>query len=132
MVNIKSNLSISSTTFFPNNGRMSTSITETFTGESDFQSIVIPAGGVGTIFGPTAPGAVVSTVFLYVEAADTNAGGFTVRLAKGVEAPLILATLLPKDFLCLPLSVNGDSITVTAVNLNGAASGKLNIFWGVR
>jgi len=132
MVNIKSSLSITSTTFFPSNASMSTSLTETFTGESDFQSIVIPAGGTGMVFGPTPPGAVASTVFLYVQSPDTNAGGFTIRLANGTEAPRVLATLLPKDFLCLPLSVNGDGVTVTGVNLNGASSGKLNIFWGVR
>ena len=132
MVNIKSNLSISSTTFFPNNGRMSTSVTETFTGDADFQTIVVPASGIGTVFGPTPPGATTSTVFLYVQSPNTNAGGFTIRLANGTEAPRVLATLLPEDFLCLPLTISGEGITVTALNLSGAVSGKLNIFWGVR
>lgn len=132
MVNIKSSLSITSTSFFPSNASMSTSVSEQFTGESDFQSIVIPVGGIGSVFGPTPPGTATSTVFLYVQSPSTNAGGFTIRLANGTETPRVLATLLPKDFLCLPLTVSGDGITVTAVNLNGAASGKLNIFWGVR
>ena len=132
MVNIKSSLSISSTSFFPNNAKMNTSLTETFTGDADFQSIVIPANGIGTVFGPTPPGATTSTVFLYVQSPNTNAGGFTIRLANGVEAPRVLATLLPEDFLCLPLTVSGDGITVTALNLSGGVSGKLNIFWGVR
>ncbi len=132
MVNIKSSLSITSTTSFPSNASMSTSVSEQFTGESDFQSIIIPAGGIGTVYGPTVPGAATSTVFLYVQSPGTNAGGFTIRLADGAGAPRVLATLLPKDFLCLPLTISGDGITVSAVNLSGAVSGKLNIFWGVR
>ena len=132
MVNINSSLSITSTSFFPSNAKMSTSLTETFTGESDFQSIVIPAGGIGNVFGPTIPGAATSTVFLYVQSPSTNTGGFTIRLADGTQTPKVLATLLSKDFLCLPLTVTGEGITVTAVNLSGAVSGKLNVFWGVR
>jgi hypothetical protein len=111
---------------------MSTSLTETFTGESDFQSIVIPADSAAVVFEPSGIGNSPSTVFLYVQAPATNASGFGINLVGVAQTPVLLATLLPKDFMCLPLAITSTSISVEAVNLNGANSGSLNIFWGVR
>jgi hypothetical protein len=132
MVNIKSSLSISSTTFFPSNASIATNITETFTGDADFQSIVVPADSTAVVFEPSGIGSSPSTVFLYIQSPATNVSGFAINLIGVTETPILLATLLPKDFICLPLAVTSTNVQVHATNLNGANSGSLNIFWGVR
>jgi len=132
MVNIKSNVSITSTSFFPTNASIVTNITEQFTGDADFQSITVAADGTAVVFQPSGIGSIPSTTFLYVQSPATNVSGFAINLVGVAQSPILLATLLPKDFLCFPLAVTSQSVAVHALNLNGAASGTLNIFWGVR
>lgn len=132
MVNIRSNVSITSTSFFPSSATMTTNITESFAGDADFQSIAVAAGDSAVVFEPTGIGSVPSTTFLYIQSPATNVGGFTINLLGVAATPVTLATMLPKDFICLPLAVTTQGISVEAVNLSGAAGGTVNVFWGVR
>ena len=133
MASLKSSITLSSTTLFPTPLTISKSTTEQINGDADSQTVMIPADGSSVVFGPSTAADLSNTVYFYAQNDSTNAAGMDVYIqpSTNVSASLI-STLRPSDFMWLPLAAYSSGLQITIVNLDGANSSKVNVFWGAR
>ena len=132
MANIKSTLTLSSTTLFPNPAGVTIAPTNQINGNSDFQKVTIFPNGTSTVFGPSLYADPSDTVYLYAAAPATNTGSLTLKYTDFSSTSSVFATLRPGDFMYLPMYVPTSGVTMEAINESGANSNDINIFWGAR
>ena len=132
MANIKSTLTLSSTTLFPNPAGVTVSPTNQIDGNSDFQKITIPANGTSTVYGPSLYADPSDTVYLYAGAPATNTGSLTLRYTDYNSTSSVFAVLRPGDFMYLSMYVPTSDVAMEAINGSGANTNDINIFWGAR
>lgn len=133
MAILNSSISFSSSTLLSSNFNINASTATQIDDNADVQTVTIPADQSAVVYGPSLLLNSLRTVYFYAHNPDTNTSGLDVYIqsSTSVSASLI-ATLQPSDFMYIPLAANGNGLTVTVVNLNGADASKVNVLWGSR
>jgi hypothetical protein len=135
MVNFKSNITLTSTDAFLN-PTLTFSSADAIEGNADYQTLTIPtnkslvvySSNVNSISTPQST----ATVYFYAQAVNTNTSNLDIYIENSTNtSSSLVAILRPNDFMWVPLATYGSGLLkVTAVNLDGEKSSKVNVFWG--
>jgi hypothetical protein len=135
MATLTSKITITSTNTFPSPINFSLTANETVAGNhSSFQTNVIAAEAIETIFSSAAPSGNTKVLYFYLESKSTNSSTDPILISiydNLDDIELNVIRLFPGDFAYLPVSANAASgIQIKATNTAAVGDAVLSYFYG--
>jgi hypothetical protein len=130
MADLTSRIILYSNTLFPIPINVDITATEQIYGSADSQNINIPIGETVTLYGPSSNANVSNTVYLYAQSPATNTGNINIYFIDTNNSSSFISTLLPNDFIWLPVSSYSSGIAIKANSTNGISDSNINVIWG--
>jgi hypothetical protein len=124
------NLSLNSSTLFPQTAAVNNLVTQVVSGSAGFDILIVSQSSTRNLFLATEADAS-STVYFYAQALSTNTDQLTLSITGSNTSGSTFVRLRPGDMTYIPLNVTSASFAVNCIN-SAATKQDIYVFYGQR
>jgi hypothetical protein len=124
------NLTLASSTLFPQSSTVNNNITQVVSGSAGFDILVVSQSSTTNLYVSTEADPS-STVYFYAQALSTNTSQLTLSITGSNTSGSAFVRLRPGDMTYIPLNVSAAGVAVNCVNA-ATSSQNIYVFYGQR